>query len=88
MLALTASFVSIVMAEETTVLYLMRNTSKTDRTDQPVVIDLKSFGRVASAIVQKDGKEIPCQLTWIRTVRMTSCVSSSTVKVIRRRRIR
>ena len=62
MLALTASFVSIVMAEETTVLYLMRNTSKTDRTDQPVVIDLKSFGRVASAIVQKDGKEIPCQL--------------------------
>lgn len=62
MLALTASFVSIVMAEETTVSYLIRNTSKTDRTDQPVVIDLKSFGRVASAIVQKDGKEIPCQL--------------------------
>ncbi len=62
MLALTASFVSMAMAEETMVSYLIRNASKTDRTDQPVVIDLKSFGHVASAIVQTDGKEIPCQL--------------------------
>ena len=62
LLILTASLVSMAMAEETTVSYLIRNTSKTDRTDQPVVIDLKSFGHVASAIVQTDGKEIPCQL--------------------------
>ena len=58
LLILTASLVSMAMAEETTVSYLIRNTSKTDRTEQPVVIDLKSFGHVASAIVQTDGKEI------------------------------
>jgi hypothetical protein len=33
-----------------------------ERNDQPVVIDLKPYGEVRSAVVTADGKEIPCQL--------------------------
>lgn len=38
------------------------NPIKTVRTDAPVVIDLKPYGDVRSAIVTADGVEIPCQL--------------------------
>ncbi len=40
----------------------VKNPIKADRTDQPVVMPLKSYGNVCSALVTVDGKEIPCQL--------------------------
>ena len=38
------------------------NTLKTDRKDQPVVLSLKDYGDVRSALVTLDGQEIACQL--------------------------
>lgn len=38
------------------------NPSKTVRTDQPIVLDLKVYGDVRSARVTCNGQEIPCQL--------------------------
>ena len=40
----------------------VKNPSKTDRTDQPVVIALEKYGEVRSALVTVNGQEIPCQL--------------------------
>jgi len=38
------------------------NPAKADRTDQPVVVPLKDYGDVRSALVTTDGQEIACQL--------------------------
>ena len=38
------------------------NPSKAERSDEPVVISLASYGDIRSAEVICDGKEIPCQL--------------------------
>ena len=40
----------------------VKNPMKTARADQPVVISLKPYGEVRSALVTSDGQEIPCQL--------------------------
>jgi len=40
----------------------VKNPLKTSRTDQPVVISMKPYGQVRSALVTNDGEEIPCQL--------------------------
>ena len=40
----------------------VNNPTNEPRSDQAVVINLKQFGDVRSAIVKMDGKEIPCQL--------------------------
>lgn len=40
----------------------VKNPSKTERTDQPVVISLEKYGEVRSALVTVNGQEIPCQL--------------------------
>ena len=40
----------------------VKNPSKTDRTDQPVIISLEKYGEVRSALVTVGGQEIPCQL--------------------------
>ena len=40
----------------------VKNPSKTDRTDQPVVISLEKYGEVRSALVMSGSQEIPCQL--------------------------
>jgi len=36
--------------------------SQTDKQDEPVVIDLKKYGEVKSAVVRDKNTEIPCQL--------------------------
>ena len=38
------------------------NPSKAERSDEPVIISLASYGDIRSAEVISDGKEIPCQL--------------------------
>jgi len=38
------------------------NTTKQERTDQPVIIPLADYGDIRSALVTVDGKEIACQL--------------------------
>ena len=38
------------------------NPTKTERTDQPVVIGLSPYGEVRSALVTDNGQEIACQL--------------------------
>lgn len=40
----------------------VKNPSKTDRTDQPVVLSLEKYGEVRSALVKDGDTEIPCQL--------------------------
>lgn len=40
----------------------VKNPMATERTDQPVVISLKTMGTVQSALVTLGGNEIPCQL--------------------------
>ena len=40
----------------------VENPMATERTDQPVVISLKTMGTVQSALVTLGGNEIPCQL--------------------------
>ena len=45
-----------------TVNIIVTNPSKTERTDQPVVIPLDKYGEVRSALVTADGQEIACQL--------------------------
>ena len=50
-----------VWAQET-ITVTVGNPSKQGRTDQPVVIPLKDYGSVRSALVTAEGKEIACQL--------------------------
>lgn len=45
-----------------TITVVASNPMNMERNDQPVVIDLKPYGEVRSAVVTADGKEIPCQL--------------------------
>ncbi len=40
----------------------VQNNSKTDRKAAPIVVQLAKYGKVGSALVTRDGKEIPCQL--------------------------
>ena len=40
----------------------VRNPSKTERSDQPIVLSLEKYGEVRSALVKCSEEEIPCQL--------------------------
>ncbi len=56
-------FGCIYLNAQTTLNINVSNNSKTERTDQPVVIELSKYGEVKSAIVRMtDGTEVPCQL--------------------------
>lgn len=52
----------VTMTAQVTVTVSVSNPSRTERTDQPVVLSLKQYGDVRSAWVTVSGKEIPCQL--------------------------
>ena len=41
---------------------IVSNPSKSPKTDEPVVISLKEYGDIRSALVTFEGQEIPCQL--------------------------
>ena len=41
---------------------IVSNPSKNPKIDEPVVISLKEYGDIRSALVTIDGQEIPCQL--------------------------
>ena len=53
---------SMAMTAQETITVSVSNPSKQERTDQPVIIALKEYGDVRSALVTTDGKEIACQL--------------------------
>ena len=59
--AFLASVCVSMMAQET-ITVSVSNPMKQQRQDQPVVLQLKQYGDVRSALVTADGKEIPCQL--------------------------
>ena len=62
-MALVAIFATTALAQTTPNRYKVSNTSNVDRTDIPVVIDLKGKGfDIRSAKVMLKGQEIPCQL--------------------------
>ena len=74
-MALLAAICTTTVANET-IEVSVNNPLKQTRTDQPVVISLKQYGDVHSALVTTDGKEIACQLDDLdRTNSMTSSVS-------------
>ena len=50
------------LAAQETITINVSNPSQQERSDQPVVIPLKAYGDVRSALVKSDGQEIPCQL--------------------------
>ena len=60
-LAVFALLVSVAFAKQSTSI-IVSNSSVMPKTDEPVVISLKEYGDVHSALVTLDGQEIPCQL--------------------------
>ena len=53
---------SITASATHTISVLVSNPISSERKDQPVVISLKPYGEVRSALVTVNGQEIPCQL--------------------------
>ena len=53
---------SITASATHTITVLVSNPISSERKDQPVVISLKPYGEVRSALVTVNGQEIPCQL--------------------------
>ena len=49
------------MAQQT-ITVNVTNPSKSARSDEPVVINLASYGDIRSALITTNGQEIPCQL--------------------------
>ena len=60
-LAVFTLFVSVAFAQQSTSV-IVSNPSEMSKTDEPVVISLKEYGDIRSALVTSDGQEIPCQL--------------------------
>ena len=60
-LAVFTLFVSVAFAQQSTSV-IVSNPSEMPKTDEPVVISLKEFGDIRSALVTSNGQEIPCQL--------------------------
>ena len=54
--------ISLIANAQQTMTVIVTNPLKTQRTDQPVVIPLKAYGQVLSALVTIEGTEVPCQL--------------------------
>lgn len=52
----------LMVCAQQTITMQVKNPSKNDRNDQPVVLSLTPYGQVHSALVTVDGQEIPCQL--------------------------
>ena len=50
------------MSAQQTLSVSVKNPLSTDRTDQPVVLSLQTYGEVRSALVTCGNQEIPCQL--------------------------
>jgi len=61
-ICLALSFLCHSMMAQQSVEVNVANPMNISRSDVPVVINLKQYGEVCSAIVTQDGKEIPCQL--------------------------
>ena len=59
---LFALFAAMTASAQQTIEVSVENTLKQARTDQPVVVQLKGYGTVSSALVTCGGQEIPCQL--------------------------
>ena len=55
-------FLPLAAVAQQTLTVSVSNPSKSVRSDEPVVINLASYGDIRSAIVTLDGQEIPCQL--------------------------
>ena len=60
-LAVFTLFVFVAFAQQSTSV-IVSNPSEMSKTDEPVVISLKEYGDIRSALVTSDGQEIPCQL--------------------------
>jgi len=60
-LAVLTLLVAVAFAMQPTSV-IVSNPSEKPKTDEPVVISLKEYGDVRSALVTLDGQEIPCQL--------------------------
>ena len=60
-LAVFTLFVSVAFARQSTSV-IVSNPSEMSKTDEPVVISLKEYGDIRSALVTSNGQEIPCQL--------------------------
>ena len=60
-LAVFTLFVSVAFAQQSTSV-IISNPSEMSKTDEPVVISLKEYGDIRSALVTSNGQEIPCQL--------------------------
>lgn len=52
----------LMVSAQQTITMQVKNPSKNDRNDQPVVLSLTPYGQVHSALVTVNGQEIPCQL--------------------------
>lgn len=61
-LFICAFCLSLGVNAQTKVTLQVSNPSKVERSDEPVVLNLRSYGEVTKAIVTMDGKEIPSQL--------------------------
>ena len=59
---IAATIVALTATAQNNISVEVSNPLKTDRTDQPVVISLASYGDVRSALVTCNGEELPCQL--------------------------
>ena len=57
-----ANVMGITVSATCTLTVSVSNPTDIVRTDQPVIIDLKGYGEVRTALVTVDGQEIPCQL--------------------------
>ena len=59
---IAATILAATAMAQQTISIEVSNPLKTNRTDQPVILDLSSYGNVCSALVTCEGQEIPCQL--------------------------
>jgi len=54
--------IALTATAQQTIQLQVSNPTKSARADQPVVISLKKYGDIRSALVTCDGQEVPCQL--------------------------
>lgn len=59
---ITLALAAATASAQTTLSVTVENTSKNDRTGEPVVIQLKDYGTVSAASVTADGTELPSQI--------------------------
>ena len=59
---LLLSTMATIASASRTITVTVSNPTNNERNDVPVVISLKAYGEVRSALISCNGKEIPCQL--------------------------